>query len=570
MGTLVGGVHAIRDLLTGRSQAMHEYLLQGGFYSGLVESETHLEDVRDDSGRVKKGLAARRTWARLVDWATRPAWISEAGTRVDQFRRARRAGATNYAASRAARMVSSDFANIGSSRGWRMYVHTVPFLNAAIQGLDQLYQVFRRPRRSSPGASRRDPDQRAHIRKAVVSGACLTAMSCAAWAFNASSGDRRDAYHAETDYEKASWVTLYDVGGESDVRIPVPFQIGAAFIKLPEVALDLAAQRETLAGPKFVWSLVHGNLAVGWIPAVAQPIVEIYTNRNFFGDEIIPPYMANWEPERQFFDRSTPLPYRSVGAAFSVSPLHVQTVVRGWTGHLGNLAVTALDEAMWDEQANGPKPFPRTMRLLTGIHSLQPPTPRTYTRFGNEFYEISDWAEGRARSVSCSGGSRVPAVCAARTLASRTSREASELRRQGDEIRMDPLRARIRKETELEEVYAEIDGLFRATLPELSVLRDLEYELVDRSATATGDEGVRRSSPTRPSRPTRPTQRRDDPPAAAVPPGVCGAPGTVDINRANASELDALPRVGPVLAGRIVEERDDERAVFRATWTCNE
>lgn len=74
--------------------------------------------------------------------------------------------------------------------------------------------------------------------------------------------------------------------------------------------------------------------------------------------------MANWEPEQQFFDRSTPLPYREAGAVLNVSPLHVQTVVRGWTGHLGNAVVTALDEVMWDESANGPKPFPRTARLL--------------------------------------------------------------------------------------------------------------------------------------------------------------------------------------------------------------
>ena len=50
-------------------------------------------------------------------------------------------------------MVSADFANIGAARGWRMYVVTVPFLNAAIQGLDQLYQIVRfrsRRDRSSP------------------------------------------------------------------------------------------------------------------------------------------------------------------------------------------------------------------------------------------------------------------------------------------------------------------------------------------------------------------------------------------------------------------------------------
>ena len=512
-GTLAGGAEAVRDLTTGRSEPMREYLLQGGFYSGLVESETHLADIRGDDGKLRKGLAARRTWSRLVYALTRPAWIAEAGTRVNQFMRARRAGATKYAAARAARMVSSDFANIGSSRGWRMYVHTVPFLNAAIQGLDQLYQIFRRPRRSDPAAPPRTADQRAHIRKVIWSGAGLAALSCVAWTFNGSTRARELAYQGETDYDKASWVTLYDVAGDTDIRIPVPFQIGAAFIKLPEVALDLAAGRETLAGPKFVWSLIHGNLAVGWVPAVAQPIVEIRTNRNFFGDEIIPPYMANWPAERQYFDRSTPLPYRGVGAVLNVSPLHVQTVVRGWTGHLGNAAVVALDEAMWNERTNGPKPFPKTVRLLTGVYSLQPPRPRTYTRFGNEFYAISDWAEGYARSGACSGSAnarQVPAVCRARTLAGRTARDASELRRQGDDVRTDRNKTRRTKERELEALYAEIDGMFRLALPELRELRGRGFDVVQAPGPATRSTGVRRTQRTQREirRPTRPTRRR--------------------------------------------------------------
>ena len=511
-GTLAGGVQAVRDLTTGRSAPMREYLLQGGFYSGLVESETHLADIRGEDGRVRKGLAARRTWSRLVYALTRPAWIAEAGTRVNQFMRARRAGATKYAAARAARMVSSDFANIGSSRGWRMYVHTVPFLNAAIQGLDQLYQIFRKPRRGDPAAPRRTADQRAHIRKVIWSGACLAALSCVAWAFNGSTRARELAYQGETDYDKASWVTLYDVAGDTDIRIPVPFQIGAAFIKLPEVALDLAAGRETLAGPKFIWSLIHGNLAVGWVPAVAQPIVEIRTNRNFFGNEIIPPYMANWPAERQYFDRSTPLPYRGIGAALNVSPLHVQTIVRGWTGHLGNAVVVALDEAMWSERVNGPKPFPKTVRLLTGVYSLQPPRPRTYTRFGNEFYAISDWAEGYARSGACSGlgnARQVPAVCRARTLAGRTAREASELRRQGDDVRTDRGKTRRTKERDLEVLYAQIDGMFRLALPELRELRGLGLDMVQAPTSATRSPGIQRMRTQRePRRPTRPTRRR--------------------------------------------------------------
>lgn len=518
-GTLAGGAQAVRDLTTGRSEPMREYLLQGGFYSGLVESETHLADIRGEDGSVRKGLATRRTWSRLTYALTRPAWIAEAGTRVNQFMRARRAGATKYAAARAARMVSSDFANIGSSRGWRMYVHTVPFLNAAIQGMDQLYQIFRKPRRGDRAIPPRTADQRAHIRKVIWSGACLAALSCVAWTFNGSTWARERAYQGETDYDKASWVTLYNVAGDTDIRIPVPFQIGAAFIKLPEVALDLFAGRETLAGPKFVWSLVHGNLAVGWIPAVAQPIVEIRTNRNFFGNEIIPPYMANWPAERQYFDRSTPLPYRDLGAVLNVSPLHVQTIVRGWTGHLGNAAVVALDEAMWNERANGPKPFPKTARLLTGIYSLQPPRPRTYTRFGNEFYAISDWADGHARSGACSGlgdARRIPAVCRARTLAARTARDASELRRRGDDVRTDRNKSRRTKERELAAVYAQIDGMFQAGLPELRELRGRGLGLVDAPASASGSNRIRPARPQRPARPMRP-QRPARPPRPTRP-----------------------------------------------------
>lgn len=474
LGTLSGSIHAVHDLATGRSAAMRDYLLQGGFYSGLVESETDFSPVRGTARRRTLGRGhVKRGWTRLVHVLTRPAWIAEAGTRVAQFRRARAAGATNYQASRAARMVSADFANIGASRGWRLYVHTVPFLNAAIQGFDQLYQIVRPRWRRDPSARKWTPDQARHVGKTLLAGLCLSAGSFFVWRHNVSDDARLRAYQAETDYEKASWITLYDIVGDADVRIPVPFQIGATFIKLPEVAFDLAADVQTLAGAKFVWSLVHGNLAVGYIPAVAQPVVEVSTNRNFFGDEIIPAYMRNWAPEDRYFRRSTPLPYRHVGRWLGVSPLHVQTFARGWTGHLGNAAVVVLDERLWDENANGPKPFPRTARLLTGSYSLQPPKPRTYTRYGNEFYEISDWADDKVRGQSCRSArdSATRAACEANRVTNRVAREASQLRRDGDEVRNSRAMARAEKERRLESLYQQIDDRFKRVLPELRAMR---------------------------------------------------------------------------------------------------
>ena len=475
LGTLSGAVEAFKDMTTGRSKAMHDYLLQGGFYSGLVESETDLGPTRSETGVVRRGVVARQKWAKLVHLLTRPAWLAEAGTRLDQFQMARRAGATDYAAARAARMVSSDFANIGASRGWRMYVHTVPFLNAALQGLDQLYQILRPRWRPDPNAPKWTPDQEQHVRKVATMGAYLAVASLAAWAYNVSDPGRQRAYQAETEYEKASWVTLYDLVGDADVRIPVPFQIGAVFIKLPEVAIDLVTGSETLAGPRFLWSMVHGNLWLGWKPAAVQPIIEVYTNRNFFGSEIIPPYMRYWPPEQQFFHRSTPLPYRAVGELFGVSPLHVQTFWRGWTGHLGNFVAVFLDERMWDQSAHGPKPFPRTLPLLTGVYSLQTPMPRTYTRYGDEFYEIADWADAAVRGRNCRNSMRMTrrtaAACEANRVTNRVAREASNLRSEGDDVRTRRTMSRTAKEAALVRIYNQIDDGFRRVLPEVQRLR---------------------------------------------------------------------------------------------------
>ena len=463
LGTLFGGLHAVHDLVTGRSRRMGDYLLQGGFYSGLVESEVDLTGTVGHPGAMAGSV--RRGWSRLVYVLTRPAWIAEAGTRVNQFLRARRRRAGGYDAIRAARMVSADFANIGASRGWRMYVVTVPFLNAAIQGFDQLYQIVRfrnRRDRSSPIWGR---GRRGHVAKTLFCGLILSSMAWAAWEHNHRDDVRRAAYANQTDYEKASWVTMYGVAPGTDIRIPVPFQIGAVFVKLPEVALDLARGSDTQAGRKFVWSLIHGNLAVGWIPAVAQPFVEVYANRNFFGEEIVPAYMKSWPPDAQYFHRSTPLPYRAAGEIIGASPLHIQTFVRAWSGHFGNAMVAVLDEEVfWDRRAHGAQPFPKAKRLLTGIYSLQPPRPRTHTRTSDEFYTLADWLEGRM--VIARRTRPIPRpIAAGHAVGQARLRQASLLRRRADQVRVDRSLTAPEKEARIEEVYADIDAALKLALP---------------------------------------------------------------------------------------------------------
>ncbi|MDE0258465.1 MAG: hypothetical protein OXR82_08800, partial [Gammaproteobacteria bacterium] len=218
---------------------------------------------------------------------------------------------------------------------------------------------------------------------------------------------------------------------------------------------------------------------------------------------------ANWPAERRYFDRSTPLPYRGVGAALNVSPLHVQTIVRGWTGHLGNAAVVALDEAMWNERTNGPKPSQDRSASYGGVELAASPAAHLHPVRQRVLCHFR-LGGGVARSGTCSGlgnATRVSAVCRARTLGGRTARDASELRRQGDDVRTARSKSRRTKERELEALYAEIDGMFRLALPELRDLRGRGFDVVGAPAPATRSTGAGRTR-WEPRQRTRPTRRR--------------------------------------------------------------
>ena len=467
ISTLRGSLFATRDVVTGHDEAMRDYLLQGGFYSGLVESEVRVDSNVHGLTDGVKFQKAKKCFKYLVHLFTRPAWVVEAGTRIMQHQEARLAGVSKYEAIRAARMVSSDFANIGASRGWRMYVHTVPFMNAAIQGFDQLYQICRPEYRNDLNKPRWGADRRRHVGKILRAGACLAAMAFGVWQWNTGDHDRLDQYLDETDYEKASYLTLYDVNGDTDIRIPVPFQIGAAFMKIPEIGFDLGTDTETLAGPRFLWSLIHGNLAISWLPSVVQPFWEVMTNTSFFGAPIIPGYMANWPPVRQFFSRSTPRPMIVLGQALGVSPLHVQTFVRDWTGHLGTLVITGLDELMWDSDIYGDKPFPRTFGLATGLASIQGYKYKSRSRWSEEFYDMSNWAEGWTRGGWVSRDERPREARQVYRTANRAKRRLSNLNKRIDRISEQKDLSRAEKEKRIVELYSQRTDTYKKAVPRM-------------------------------------------------------------------------------------------------------
>ena len=156
----------------------------------------------------------------------------EAGSRIAQYRRVRAQGGTPRQAAMHARQISTDFADRGASPKWWTYCRTVAFLNAALQGMNQIRKVFFTRggvggRTRSPfDVYRHSPHSRGSFKRALA----LILIPCMALAWNTTTESRRDQYEEQPAFEKASYVYLYDVNG-SDYRLPVPFELGAVFMK---------------------------------------------------------------------------------------------------------------------------------------------------------------------------------------------------------------------------------------------------------------------------------------------------------------------------------------------------
>ena len=82
ISTLRGSFFAARDVVSGHDEAMRDYLLQGGFYSGLVESEVHVDSRVHGLTDGLKFQKTKKRFKYLVHLFTRPAWVTEASTRI--------------------------------------------------------------------------------------------------------------------------------------------------------------------------------------------------------------------------------------------------------------------------------------------------------------------------------------------------------------------------------------------------------------------------------------------------------------------------------------------------------
>ena len=183
------------------------------------------------------------------------------------------------------------------------------FLNAAIQGLNETRKVALT--RSGMGGKTGFWGEKApKFWKAVVLG--LTTLALIAWYHSTSTRQNLEEYEAFTTYHKSAYLHFTGIPSfQGHLRIPVPFEVGFLFQKVPEMVFDAVAGLDTsdtdpvvrgVLPPTARHMLQTSFLLSGIpVPSAIGPILDHLRNRNFSGTEIVPYYMMRRPaPARHF------------------------------------------------------------------------------------------------------------------------------------------------------------------------------------------------------------------------------------------------------------------------------
>ena len=392
-----------------------QWFLQGGASSTLLETAAddpeHAEPMLPSLAMANRLKRLARGCRKAYNCVTAPARALEAGTRVMQFRRMLDRGSTPRQAALASRAVATDFANRGAAADLVTFViRTTVFLNAAIQGLNETRKVAL-TRSGMGGKTRFWGAKSPKFWGAGILG--LTALSAFAWYHSTSSAENLEKYEALTTYHKSAYVHFTGVQGfQGHFRVPVPFEVGFLFQKVPEIVFDAIAGLDTsdtdpivsgILPPTARHMLQTSFLLSGVpIPSAFAPIFDHLRNRNFFGAEIVPYYMMSRpEPARHF--RSTPATYVAAGELLNLSPLVVKHYFENYGGNVTRNALAAAEWMGWDDDAHGPKAYPSGVLRATGMAAFSTAPFRSRSRWADDYYAAAELVEHKcymARSLT--------------------------------------------------------------------------------------------------------------------------------------------------------------------------
>jgi hypothetical protein len=347
----------------------------------------------DRDNIVKKLDEVRGKWQGItpIRWLRQLAGISEEVNRLSEFGKALAVeGKTRLGreiAAFAARDLSIDFAKIGMQT--KALNQIIPFWNATVQGGDKFLRALINPK-----------DRKNFIPRII--GFIVIPSLMLAW-LNKDDENIQEFYEEEKDFN-----FIFNFFGEYK-KIPVAFETGVIAHGLTQRMFNYFIKKDPDAFEGFMGSIVEAMLP-NFIPAIANPIIETYANKNFFtGARIIPRAQEDLISKYQY-KNNTSSTARLLGRAMSymlgqdtrnkaASPAIIDHFINAWGAGLGQLMIKISDASLeavgLSDKIQGPT---QTITERLGLDAFTAKFPRASTRSIEKFYD--NYADATARQKS--------------------------------------------------------------------------------------------------------------------------------------------------------------------------
>jgi hypothetical protein len=382
---IIGTVQNFAKALAGRSPGL-EALLNAGVVGGYEFSNV----VEASAQELAKDMQRKYGSSTITDKALRPfTWVwealekgteaSDAATRIAVYERVmEETGNEAEALYRALEVMN--FNRKGSSAVVRILTAAVPFLNARVQGLDVFY-------RASFGQMA-TKDAKAIQKAFWVRGMTMMALS-SMYFFAVSDDEEYKKQEAET---KDNYWIIPGVG-----KFPTPFEVGVLFKTIPERILAYSFKDDT--GQDFKKSIQRAlvnTFAFNPIPQTVKPVIEAATNYSFFTMRpIVGQGMEKVAPEFQVGPGTSKLA-EMIGTELGLSPIKIDSIIRGYTGTIGMYGVQAID-AVLNANSDSPNASKRFEQLpIIKRFALDPEARGNIT----QYYELKNAVDSLAATSS--------------------------------------------------------------------------------------------------------------------------------------------------------------------------
>lgn len=346
-------VKAVHEILTDKD-AYKDYVALGGggwtrVSTGDAKSSKQLRGAVFDNGKWKDNyetqtLGGKGKWAgkKLWEFATLayPNEVIEQASRFAEYRYGKHDLTTDVGraeAFRAAQDVTVDFSRRGASGIARNISDWVPFFNASLQGT---YRTARQGTKQESGQAAK------RFVKTLLNTGALVALANAALLGMDDADKEAFMYMSDDLKSKHIFLPNFSPGVFGDaplIRIPVEqdpvaYAVNSLMTNVmwkgegDEWAIDFTASMATIADGLYP---ISGT--------IADPILSMQTNKNWYGSRIVPSYMENWDPSTQYTEDTAGL-FVGVGRFIGKSPMMLQYVAQQYTGYLGQVVIPAMSD----------------------------------------------------------------------------------------------------------------------------------------------------------------------------------------------------------------------------------